>query len=128
MLNGQLEPDADDEPAGPSEYWRRVMEAVTHHLVVSDSSARGLEVAATIASAAGPAIPYRHAGLIVNRVRSESELVGLATPGQLDSFGWLPEDDAIRDADRCGTNHLELPPGRFTRAVARCLAAIGATS
>ena len=41
------------------------------------------------------------------------------------ALGWLPEDDAIRDADRRGLSLLDIPESPFIRAVARCLSRNG---
>jgi CO dehydrogenase maturation factor len=116
-----------DGEAGVEQLNRRVMERVNHLVVVSDSSARGLAVARTIATVAASAIPPHQRGLLVNRLRDADELTVLTLPAELPCLGWLPEDDAVRDADRRGACLLDVPTSPFTEAIRDCLGGIGVT-
>ena len=94
-------------------------------LEISDASARGLNVARTIQGVARAAVRYERAGLILNRIRGEDELGKLAIPAELTLLGWVPEDQAVRDAGIAGACLLDLPDDGFFAAVRACLARIG---
>jgi len=101
-----------DGEAGIEQVNRRVMETVDHLLVVSDLSAKGLSVAATIADVSDKAIHCSSTGLIVNRLR-EGELTGeLKLPPNLNLFCALPENDDVRNMDIAGNSifSLDAPP------------------
>lgn len=91
-----------DGEAGLEQVNRRVFERVTHLLQVSDASARGLRVALTLRGLAGSAIRCQRAGLVLNRIRRAEEVERLAVPEELNLVGWVPEDDAVREADLRG--------------------------
>ena len=84
-----------DGEAGIEQVNRRVMERVSHLLLVSDQSAKGLAVAGSIVDVAGKVVRYERCGLIVNRVRAGEERT-IMTPPELPLLGLLPEDDYIR--------------------------------
>ncbi len=110
-----------DGEAGIEQVNRRVMENVTHLVLVSDSSARGLNVVKTILTVSENAISYDHAGLILNRIRQASELESIQVPGEVNLTGWIPEDDLIRIADTSGDNLLDIAECAATKAVHACL-------
>ena len=99
-----------DGEAGIEQVNRRVLSTVTHLLLVSDASAKGLKVIETIGTVAGQAVHYDKAGLLLNRIRSEEEKNRLSLPSSIPLLGWVPEDDSIRDADIAGQNLMEIPP------------------
>lgn len=98
-----------DGEAGIEQVNRRVLAKVTHLLVVSDASAKGLKVAGTIGTVAGEAIHYERAGLLLNRIRDEGEKNRLSLPPASPLIGWVSEDDDIRGADIAGRNLMEIP-------------------
>ncbi len=110
-----------DGEAGIEQVNRRVMEKVTHLVLVSDTSARGLNVARTIKEVSGYAVPYEYAGLVLNRVRGEAELAHIRVPEELPLLGWVPDDDVIRMADMAGTSLLEVADCAATQALRACL-------
>jgi CO dehydrogenase maturation factor len=99
-----------DGEAGIEQVNRRVLATVTHLLLVSDASAKGLKVIETIGTVAGVAVHYEKAGLILNRIRGEGEKNRLSLPPAIPLLGWVPEDDGIRNADIAGQNLMEIPP------------------
>ena len=113
-----------DGEAGVEQINRRVMAAVTHLLLISDASRKGLEVAKTILDVADQAVGYAQAGLIINRIRGENEFKALRIPPPLCCLGWVPEDEIIRRGDMAGTSLLETTDGPAMDAVRRCLAKI----
>ena len=114
-----------DGEAGIEQVNRRVMESVTHLILVSDASVKGLNVAQSIKAVSDTAIDYEKAGLIVNRLHSELEASSLSIPEELNCLGWIPEDDTIRTFDIEGKSILEIPDCPAVRASKNCLDEIG---
>ena len=110
-----------DGEAGIEQVNRRVLSTVTHLLLVSDASAKGLKVIETIGTVAGLAVHYEKAGLLLNRIRGEGEKNRLSLPSSIPLLGWVPEDDFIRDADIAGRNLMEIPPYPAIEAVKRAI-------
>ncbi len=100
-----------DGEAGIEQINRRVMKQVHHLLVVSDTSAKGVNVAGTIARVAreNRAVDYRTMGLVLNRVRSEDEARAIAAQVSLEMYAWIPEDESIREFDFQGRPLLAMP-------------------
>ncbi len=113
-----------DGEAGIEQVNRRVMEKVTHLILVSDASAKGLNVVKTIKEVSDTAIEYKKAGLILNRLHSEEERAKLSIPGELNYLGWIPEDDIIRTFDIEGRSILEAPDCEAVQAAKGCLASM----
>ena len=114
-----------DGEAGIEQVNRRVMEAVTHLVLVSDGSVKGLNVTASIREVAEDAIGYHRAGLILNRLRSEEERLKISLPKGMECFGWIAEDDGVRSSDMAGNSLLDIHSGQALLAVAGCLSAMG---
>ena len=114
-----------DGEAGIEQVNRRVMETVTHLVLVSDGSIKGLNVARQIKAVAETAIGYHTAGLIINRLRSEEERARISVPPGLHCLGWITEDDAVRASDMAGKSLLDMDAGPALSAVGGCLAAMG---
>ena len=81
MISGQFDYVVIDGEAGIEQINRRVMEKVTHLLLVSDTSKKGLEVIKTIENVAMDLVQYDKIGLIVNRVEESSMMERLDTKG-----------------------------------------------
>jgi CO dehydrogenase maturation factor len=113
-----------DGEAGIEQVNRRVMETVTHLILVSDASAKGIHVVKTIKDVSKDAIDYEKAGLIVNRLRDQSEFEKLVIPPELHCLGWIPEDNTIRSFDIDGRSILEIDDSPAIAAVKNCLKAM----
>ncbi|HRS56103.1 MAG TPA: AAA family ATPase [Desulfomonilia bacterium] len=100
-----------DGEAGIEQINRRVMKQVHHLVIISDTSAKGVSVAGTIARVAGEnrAVDYRTMGLVLNRVRSEDEARDIAEQVSLEMYAWIPEDESIRAYDFQGRSLLDMP-------------------
>ncbi|MFH0998314.1 MAG: AAA family ATPase [Pseudomonadota bacterium] len=114
-----------DGEAGVEQVNRRVMEKVSHLILVSDASAKGLNVAKTIQTVSGTAIKYDKAGLILNRIRGKEERERLFIPNELNCLGWIPEDDIIRTFDIESRSILKAPDCPAIQAARNCIALIG---
>ncbi len=108
-----------DGEAGIEQINRRVMKTVDHLVLVTDTSARGLNVTRTIAHVArdNRAVDYRQMGLVVNRAREWGEVEALCTQTDLPLVGWVPEDEWIRSFDFQGRALSGLPEESPARAV-----------
>ena len=80
MISEQFDYVVIDGEAGIEQINRRVMEKVTHLLLISDTSKKGLEVIKTIENVAMELVKYDRIGLIVNRVED---------PAMIED--WIPE-------------------------------------
>lgn len=110
-----------DGEAGVEQINRRVMKSVDHLVLVSDTSAKGLNVARTIKKVArsNRAVDYRSTGLLLNRIREEDEVGQIMDHAEFDLLGWIPEDDLVRQYDFEGRPYLDFPKASPTTAVIR---------
>ena len=114
-----------DGEAGIEQVNRRVMEKVSHLVLVSDASAKGLNVVKTIRKICDEAVDYEKTGLILNRIRGEDERARVSVPPELDCLGWIPEDDVIRDCDILGESILEIADCPAIQATKECMVSMG---
>jgi CO dehydrogenase maturation factor len=114
-----------DGEAGIEQVNRRVMERVSHMILVSDASAKALNVAQNLKQVADTTIKYEKLGLILNRIRNEAERSQVRVPFELSTFGWIPEDDTIRSYDIDDKSILKIPECPAMHALQDCLTAIG---
>jgi CO dehydrogenase nickel-insertion accessory protein CooC1 len=56
-------------------------------------------------------------GLVLNRVRCQAEVDDIRGRTDLDIYGWILEDETIRDFDFKGTSLTEIPDTSPTLAV-----------
>lgn len=110
-----------DGEAGIEQVNRRVMEKVSHLVLVSDGSVKGLTVAESIDALTGKAIESDTSGLIVNRIREEADKDRIRIPKSLNLLGFVPEDDTVRRFDMDGESILNLPETPALSAIRDCL-------
>ncbi len=96
-----------DGEAGIEQVNRRVMEKVTHLVLVSDPSRKGLNVIETIKDVAEKLCMCQHYGAIINRVKSEAIQEKIKTD-TIPIAGFLPEDDDLALLDIEGASLLDL--------------------
>ncbi len=110
-LAGKFDVVLIDGEAGIEQINRRVMKTVDRLLLVTDTSAKGVSVANTIASVAreNKAVDYKTMGLVLNRVRNLSEVDGIGKRTSLDVYGWIGDDDLIRALDFEGKPLMDMP-------------------
>ena len=98
-----------DGEAGIEQVNRRVMERVTHLLLVSDTSVKGCNVAESIEKVARGSIHYEKVGLLLNRVKREEEVERVRNRYSLPVIGWMPEDPTLYEFDRESRSLMEMP-------------------
>lgn len=97
-----------DGEAGIEQVNRRVMEKVTHLLIVSDASKKGIQIIETINRVAKELVNYDEVGVVFNR------LPGLGISQHLDAgeapvLAYIPTDEALVASDIRGENIMLLP-------------------
>ena len=96
-----------DGEAGIEQIQRRVMDKVTHLLLITDQSKKGAQVITTIKQVADELISYEKIGCIINRV-TNPELVEL-TESPVEILSAIPADNTFAANDIKGRSVLELP-------------------
>ena len=97
-----------DGEAGIEQIQRRVMDKVTHLLLITDQSKKGAQVVATIKGVADELISYEKIGVIINRV-TNPELVPLTQVPGVEILSAIPADAVFAANDIKGKSVLELP-------------------
>jgi len=110
-----------DGEAGIEQVNRRVMDAVDFLLLVSDASAKGLNVVSEIQKTAARTVKFKKAALVLNRIRTPEEADAAISRTDLETAGWIPEDDTIRDFDIQGKSILNIPPCPALTAIDKLL-------
>lgn len=97
-----------DGEAGIEQINRRVMEKVTHLILVTDSSKKGCDVVKTIKGVADNLVMYDKVGVVVNRVPSEDVLAYMDL-GDIPLLGWIPADANLTERDLKGESVFYIP-------------------
>ena len=97
-----------DGEAGIEQIQRRVMEKVTHLLLITDQSKKGGQVVTTIKNVADELIAYDKIGAIVNRM-TNPELADMMQISDVDILSFIPADSTFAANDIKGRSVLELP-------------------
>ena len=97
-----------DGEAGIEQINRRVMEKVTHLLLITDASKKGAQVIGTIRKVADELVMYERVGVIANRLPS-AETAALLDLGGLPLLAAIPSDAALAEFDLTGENVFYLP-------------------
>ena len=97
-----------DGEAGIEQIQRRVMDKVTHLLLITDQSKKGAQVVTTIKGVADELISYEKIGVIINRV-TNPELVALTQVPGVEILAAIPADAVFAANDIKGRSVMELP-------------------
>jgi len=97
-----------DGEAGIEQVNRRVMEKVTHLLLVSDASKKGIQVIQTINSVAKELMMYDAVGAIINRIPGWDVKEHIDT-GDIPVLAYIPSDERLATCDIKGENIMLLP-------------------
>lgn len=97
-----------DGEAGIEQINRRVMEKVTHLLLITDSSKKGTQVIQTIRQVADELVMYEQLGVIANRLPS-MEVRNYMDTGDIPVLAYIPSDVSLAEFDLKGENVFYLP-------------------
>lgn len=97
-----------DGEAGIEQINRRVMEKVTHLILVSDASKKGTQVIQTIKSVADELVMYEKLGAIINRLPDES-IIPLVDTNGMPVLSYIENDGNLAAFDIQGKSILDLP-------------------
>ena len=97
-----------DVEAGIEQINRRVMEKVTHLLLITDSSKKGTQVIQTIRHVADELVMYEQIGVIANRLPS-LEVKDFMDTGDMPVLSYIPSDASLAEFDLKGENVFYLP-------------------
>lgn len=114
-----------DGEAGVEQINRRVMEKVTHLILVTDPSRKGTQVISTIKHVADELMMYQSCGALVNRMNDDALRQWLEL-GDIPVLACIPDDPQLALADIRGRSILELPAdGALAEGVRQALDALG---
>lgn len=97
-----------DGEAGIEQINRRVMEKVTHLVLVTDASRKGTQVAQTIRKVADELVMYERVGVILNRI-PDGPVRQYMDLGDLEVLSCIGADGQLAAYDIAGRNVLGLP-------------------
>ena len=98
-----------DAEAGVEQISRRVMEMVTHLILVSDASLKGRNVTATINAVAKEKCSFEKSGIIFNRMQDKTESDMVTSLTDIPLIHAMTETPVIREFDREGKSFFDLP-------------------
>ena len=108
MLAGDFDYVVIDGEAGIEQISRRVMEKVTHLVLVTDPSRKGTQVASTIKKVADEMVMYEKCGVIINRM-SDPDAIEYVRVEDVPLLAVIPDDRAHAVNDIRGLSVFELP-------------------
>ncbi len=108
ILSSEFDYVVIDGEAGIEQINRRVMEKVTHLLLVTDPSKKGCQVINTIKQVADDLVMYDKIGVIVNRMSDISLKEYINTNG-IEVLSYIPDDSNLAMFDIKGENIFNLP-------------------
>ncbi len=97
-----------DGEAGIEQVNRRVMEKVTHLLLVSDASKKGIQVIEAINRVAKELVMYDAVGAVINRMPGWDIKQHIDT-GDIPVLAYIPSDELLATCDIKGDNIMFLP-------------------
>ena len=125
ILSNEFDYVVIDGEAGIEQINRRVMEKVTHLLLITDPSKKGCQVINTIKSVADELVMYEKIGVIVNRMADESLKDYIDTNG-IQVLSYIEDDKNLSVFDIKGENIFNLPEkSNVVNGVRRALSEIG---
>ena len=125
MLSDQFDYVVIDGEAGIEQINRRVMEKVTHLLLVTDASKKGCQVVQTIKDVADELVMYDKIGVIANRL-PDSKVTELMDIGDMQLLAAIESDEELARADVLGENVLKLSDDtKIVKGAREALANIG---
>lgn len=108
ILSNEFDYVVIDGEAGIEQINRRVMEKVTHLLLITDPSKKGCQVINTIKGVADELVMYDKIGAIVNRMADDSLKEYIDTNG-IEVLSYITDDKNLSMFDIQGKNIFNLP-------------------
>ena len=108
LLSADFDYVVIDGEAGVEQINRRVMEKVTHLLLITDASKKGTQVISTIKGVADELVMYKKIGAIVNRLPDESIIPLIDTNG-IPVLSYIENDKNLAIYDIEGKDITKLP-------------------
>lgn len=125
LLSGEFDYVVVDGEAGIEQINRRVMEKVTHLMLITDQSRKGYEVIRTIKDVADELVMYETCGVVINRATRPELVEDPAIPGA-PLLAVIGADPAQTRFDVQGKSVFELPEDTpVIRGVRDALAGLG---
>lgn len=125
ILSNEFDYVVIDGEAGIEQINRRVMEKVTHLLLITDPSKKGCQVINTIKNVADELVMYEKIGVIINRMADESLKDYIDTNG-IPILSYIEDDKNLSVFDIMGENIFNLPPeSNVVKGVKKALCEIG---
>ena len=129
LLADQFDYVVIDGEAGIEQINRRVMEKVTHLMLVTDTSKKGCQVIKTIRDVADELVMYERCGAIVNRLPDALTLQmaeEVIDTGDIEILSYIPSDASLTQFDLKGENVFYMPAdAQVVCGMKRALGAIG---
>lgn len=124
MLSNEFDYVVIDGEAGIEQVNRRVMEKVTHLILVSDPSKKGTTVVQTIKKVADELVMYKKVGCVINRCNDEEQKKYINT-GDIPILTYIPDDKNLSLIDLKGESVMNLPEdSNLVQGVKRTLSAL----
>lgn len=108
LLSSSFDYVVIDGEAGIEQINRRVMERVTHLVLVTDPSQKGTQVISTIRKVADDLVMYEKCGAIINRVTDSGMIPFIHVEGT-DILSYIADDTAHAANDIQGKSVFDLP-------------------
>lgn len=125
ILSNEFDYVVIDGEAGIEQINRRVMEKVTHLLLITDPSKKGCQVINTIKNVADELVMYEKIGVIINRMADES-LKDYIDTNDIPILSYIEDDKNLSVFDIKGENIFNLPPeSNVVKGVKKALNEIG---
>lgn len=124
MVSSQFDYIVIDCEAGIEQINRRVIEQVTHLLLVTDSSRKGIEVINSISKVASEAVKYDEIAYIFNRIEDESLIENVKLEG-LNCIGVVKSNKEIAKYDAMAKDFMLMDNNECINEVENALQKFG---
>lgn len=108
ILSDEFDIIVIDGEAGIEQINRRVMEKVSHLVLVTDPSRKGTQVVKTILKVADELVMYEKTGVVVNRMNDEG-LKDILDLGDIPVIAYIPDDRNLQYFDVRGQSVFNIP-------------------
>ena len=108
MVSGEFDYVVIDGEAGIEQVNRRVMENVTHLILVTDPSKKGTQVIQSIKKVVDELVMYKKVGAVINRL-NDPEVAKFVDTGEIPVLAQIPDDPQLALCDVQGKSVMELP-------------------